>query len=117
MLAGRYTPEQLIRELRGFGLELFVGEDGIVHGRFREKGWHMTLETRALADELTGMNDEVAKILVAEEVTEHVGITVEEALALGERIKAGEMELDGMVDYHKGTGLVDMKTRGVNNHG
>lgn len=117
MLTGRYTPEQIIRELRGFGLELFIGEDGIVHGRFREKGRTMTLEMRAAADALQGMNDEVAAILRAENVTEYTGITVEEAMALGEKIRAGEMELDGMVHYHRGTGLVDMRTRGGTGRG
>ena len=112
MVTGRYTPEQLIRELRGFGLDLFVGDDGVVHGRFREKGKHMTLEMRAVADELSGMNDEVAAILRAENVTEYTGITVEEAMALGDRIKDGKAELVGMVHYHQGTGLVDMKVRG-----
>lgn len=117
MLTGRYTPEQLIRELRGFGLELFVGEDGIVHGRFREKGRHMTLETRALADELTGMNDEVAALLRAEERQEYKGITVEDAMALGEKVRAGEMELDGKVIYHQSTGLCDLALRGGRGHG
>lgn len=117
MLGGRYTPEQLIRELRGFGLDLFIGDDGVVHGRFREKGRHMTLEMRAVADELPAMNEEVAALLRAEEGTEHVGITAKEALALGEKIRAGEMELDGMVHYHQSTGLVDMRTRGGNEHG
>lgn len=117
MLIGRYTPEQIIRELRGFGLELFIGEDGIVHGRFREKGRTMTLEMRAAADALQGMNDEVAAILRAENVTEYTGITVEEAMALGDQIKDGKAELVGMVHYHQGTGLVDMKVKGGCGHG
>lgn len=124
MLDGRYTPEQLIRELRGFGLDLFVGEDGVVHGRFREKGKKMTLAMRAVAEELTGMNDEVAALLQAEEVDsaeghgtadgrrEYVGVTVDEAMALGEKIRAGELELDGVVTYHKGTGLCDLAVKG-----
>ena len=112
MIGGRYTPEELIRQLRGFGLDLFVGDDGVVHGRFRERGKKMTLEMRALADELTGMNDEVASLLRREEKQELVGLTVEEAMAIGEKIKAGEMELDGMVRYHKSTGLVDMAVKG-----
>ena len=112
MIGGRYTPEELIRQLRGFGLDLFVGDDGVVHGRFRERGKKMTLEMRALADELTGMNDEVAAILAGESRKEYTGLTVEEAMAIGEKIKAGEMELDGMVRYHKSTGLVDMAVKG-----
>jgi len=113
MLTERYTPEQLIRELRKFGLDLYVGEDGVVHGRFREKGRKMTLEMRAVAGELQGMNDEVAALLRSETRQEYNGITVAQAMALGERIKAGEMELDGMVHYHQGTGLVDMAVKGA----
>ena len=112
MLSGQYTPEELIRELRGFGPDLFVGEDGVVHGRFREKGKKMTLEMRALAEELTGMNDEVASLLRREERQELVGVTVEEAMALGERIRAGELELDGKVTYHTSTGLCDLTVKG-----
>ena len=113
MMTGRYTPEQVIRELRGFGLDLYVGEDGVVHGRFREKGKRMTLEMRAVADELLGMNDEVASLLRREERQELVGLTVDEALAIGEKIKAGEMELDGMVRYHRSTGLCDLAVKGA----
>ena len=112
MLSGRYTPEELIRELRGFGLDLFVGEDGVVHGRFREKGKKMTLEMRALAEELTGMNDQVAAILNGETRQAFEGVTVEEAMALGERIRDGELELDGKVTYHRSTGLCDLTVKG-----
>lgn len=118
MLNGRYSPEDVIRELRGFGLDLFVGEDGVVHGRFREKGKRMTLEMRAVADELLGMNDEVAALLQAEADSpspvgrrEYAGVTVEEALAIGEQVMAGALELDGMVHYHRSTGLCDLAVK------
>ena len=112
MLSGRYTPEDLIRALRGFGLDLFVGEDGVVHGRFREKGKKMTLEMRALAGELAGMNDQVAAILNGETLQHLTGLTVGQAMEVGERIKAGEAELVGMVTYHQETGLCDMTIKG-----
>lgn len=112
MLNGMRTPEDLIRDMRGFGLDLFVGEDGVVHGRFREKGRKMTLEMRAVAEELQGMNDQVAALLRREEAQTYTGIPVEAALALGERIKAGEMELAGPVIYHRGTGLCDLTVKG-----
>ena len=113
MFAGRYTPEQIIREMRKEGLDLYVGEDGVVHGRFRERGRKMTMELRALAEQLQGMNDAVAAILRAEHATEYTGIPVEQALALGERVRAGEAELVGKVTYHKGTGLCDLTVKGA----
>lgn len=112
MVTGRYTPEHLIRELRGFGLDLFVGEDGVVHGRFREKGKKMTLAMRAVVEELGPMNEAVAELLRNETRQELVGLTVEQAEEIGARIKAGELELVGMVHYHQGTGLVDMTVKG-----
>ena len=117
MLTGRYTPEQLIRELRGFGLDLFVGEDGAVHGRFREKGKRMTLEMRQVAAELDGMNDQVAELLRNETRQELVGLTVEQAEEIGALIKAGELELVGMVHYRQETGLVDMTVKGARTDG
>lgn len=112
MLTGRRTPEELVRDMRGFGLDLFVGEDGVVHGRFRERGRKMTLEMRAVAEELQGMNDEVAALLRGEAVQSYSGIPVSEALALGGKIKAGEMELAGPVIYHRKTGLCDLTVKG-----
>lgn len=112
MLNGRRTPEQVIRELREFGMDLFVGEDGVVHGRFREKGRKMTLEMRAVAEELQGMNDEVAAALKGEDRQVLTGIPVEAAMAIGEKINAGILELDGPVIYHRGTGLCDLTVKG-----
>jgi len=110
MVTGRYTPEQLIRELRGFGLDLFVGDDGVVHGRFREKGKHMTLEMRAVADELSGMNDEVAALLKSEpERVSLTGVTVEHLESeWGPKVKSGEWRLEGKVIFHRETGLCDL---------
>ena len=110
LLDGRYTPEELIRQLRGFGLDLFVGEDGVVHGRFREKGRKMTLEMRALADELLGMNDEVAALLKSEpEQVSLTGVTVEQLESeWGPKVKSGEWRLDGKVIFHRETGLCDL---------
>ena len=117
MLNGRYTPETVIRELRGYGLDLFIGDDGVVHGRFRDKGRTMTLEMRAAADALQGMNEEVAAILRSEEKMELTGLTVDEAIAIGQKIKAGDMELDGVVHYHRSTGLCDMTVKGARKDG
>ena len=85
----------------------------MVHGRFREKGRTMTLEMQDVADALQARNEEAVALLRRETVEKYNGITNEEALALGERIKAGELALVGMVHYHQGTGLVDMTVRRV----
>lgn len=110
-------PAEAIRKLRECGLDLFVGDDGMVHGRFREKGHRMTLEMQTLADALQARNDEAVALLQAEERQEYKGITVEEAMVLGEKVRAGEMELDGKVIYHQSTGLCDLTLRGGNGHG
>ena len=110
-------PAEAIRKLREWGLDLFVGEDGVVHGRFRERGRTMTLEMQDVADALQARNEEAVAILRAEAVTEYKGLTIEQATALGEKIKAGELELEGTVHYHRKTGLVDMAVKGGQAHG
>lgn len=106
-------PAEAIRKLRGWGLDLFVGDDGVVHGRFWEKGRKMTLEMLEVVDALHARNEEAVALLRSEVSEEHKSLTVDEAMALGERIKAGELELVGMVHYNQGTGLVDMTVRKV----
>lgn len=110
MFTAEQTPEQVIADLRSYGLELFVGEDGIVHGRFREKGKRMTLEMRAAADRLQAMNDQVAALLRAEPEKRRLeGVTVEELKAeWGPKLAAGEWKLEGKVIYHRSTGLCDL---------
>lgn len=103
-----YSPEQIIADLRGFGFRLFVGDDGVVHGKIAG-GTKITLEMRAVIDRLATMNDRVAAILRAEPVRrEYKGISVEEAIEIGQKINAGELELDGKVVYHRSTGLCDL---------
>ena len=113
MLGVELDPGEAIRLLRGWGLELFVGEDGVVHGRFQEKGRRMTVEMMEVVDVLHARNEEAVALLRGEVTEEHKSVTVEEAMALWEKIKAGEMSLVGMVHYHQGTGLVDMTVRRV----
>lgn len=108
MFGEDYSPEQIISDLRGFGFRLFVDDAGVVHGKIA-RGAKVTLEMRAVIDRLQGMNDQVAAVLRSEPVrTEYVGISVDEAIALGNRINAGELELDGKVHYHRSSGLCDM---------
>ena len=106
------SAEEIIRELRRLGMDLFVGKDGAVHGRFREKGQRMTLEMRALADSLQALNEEAAALLRAEETMEFRNIPQEQALALGARVKNGELELVGAVTVHQRTGLCDLTVKG-----
>ena len=117
MFADEMNAEQVIETLRGFGLDLFVSEDGVVHGKFREAGKTMTLEMRAVVDRLRELNDPCAAILRKEETVVLEGLTVEEAIQIGEKVKAGELELLGMVHYHSSTGLVDMTVKGGKKHG
>lgn len=111
MFGEEYSPEQIISDLRGFGFRLYVDDAGAVHGKIA-RGVKITLEMRAVIDRLQGMNDQVAALLKAEAAEgnrrEYVGISVQEACALGEKVKAGELELDGKVHYHRSTGLCDM---------
>lgn len=104
-----YSPEQVVADLRGFGFNLFVGEDGVVHGRPKRRGMTITLEMRAVIDRLQTMNDKVADIIRNEpRRMEYEGITVDEAVALGQRIRSGEILLDGKVTFHRSTGLCDL---------
>lgn len=103
------TPEQIIDQLREFGFRLFVTDDGVVHGKFRHQGQRVTLEMRPVIDKLQIHNNAVADVLRRE--TEYVGIPAEEAIAIGQLVKAGELELIGKVTYHKGSHLCDLIVR------
>lgn len=116
MLGEGYSPEQVVADLRGFGFNLFIGEDGVVHGRPRVRGTPITLEMRAVIDQLQGMNDQVAAVLRAEpERRELTGIPVEDALGWGREINEGRWRLVGKLHYHKGTGLCDLTVEKVVN--
>lgn len=110
MFTDAYTAKQVVDELRRLGYRLFIGEDGVVHG----KGPRVTLETRAVIERLQTLNEDVAALLRAEmERMEYVEIPVEKALELGQQIKDGSLALEGMVHYHRSTDLVDMTVRKV----
>lgn len=116
MLGEEYSPEQVVADLRGFGFNLFIGEDGVVHGKPRVRGMPITLEMRAVIDRLQGMNDQVAAVLRAEpERQELVGIPVEEALGWGREINEGRWRLIGKLIFHKSTGLCDLTVEKVVN--
>lgn len=114
MLGEGYSPEQVIADLRGFGFQLFIGEDGVVHGKPRVRGTPITLEMRAVIDRLQSMNDQVAAALRAEpERLELVGIPAEEALKWGRKIKEGGWRLIGKLVYHRGSALCDLTVEKV----
>ena len=57
---------QILWELRKVGCSLFVGEDGVVHGKMM-RGYKMPLEARALAQELQLRNEEAKAAMALEE--------------------------------------------------
>ncbi len=110
MLEAVMKPEDVIDQLRAFGLRLFIGEDGIVHGKFRQSGQHVTLEMRPVIDQLQLMNNDVADLLRREE--EYVGMHAEQVISeIGPRVQSGEVELVGKLIYHKGSALCDLIVR------
>ena len=115
-----YPAEQVIADLRGFGFDLFVGEDGVVHGRPKRRGMTITLEMRAVIDRLQAVNDEAAEILRHDpRLISYTGISVDEAVALGQLVKDGALTLVGKVTYHPDSDLCDLTVaeKGVNNDG
>lgn len=106
----------LVCEFRRLGVELFVGSDGVVHGRV-QNGKKMPLEAWNLVDELRLVNEAVAGYLDAEPVVELKGVPVDEAVAYAERVKSGDLQLVGKVIFHQSTGLCDLTLRGVIEHG
>ena len=77
----------------------------------------MDFVVQVLVEIFRKSNEEAVAILRAEAATEYKGLTIEQATALGEKIKAGELELEGTVHYHRKTGLVDMAVKGGQAHG
>lgn len=114
MLGDGYGPEQIVADLRKFGFQLFIGSDGVVHGRPIEKGMRITLAMREVIDRLQGMNDEVAALLRSEtERLELTQIPVEEALEWGRKIKDGGWRLVGDVTYYRDIDKCDMTVEKV----
>ncbi len=102
--------EEIISELRRFGLQLFV-KDGTVHGRMPD-GRKMPLEARQLAEELRLYNDAAVRILEAERPIQKVVMrTVDEARAWKAKIEAGEIEMIGQVVYNDADGSAVMQYR------
>lgn len=110
------SAEELVVAMYSLGLQLFVGDDRVVHGKMRD-GSKLPLEAWKLVDQLHLMNDAVARYLESNPITTLVGITSTECLPYGERIKSGELRLFGKVVYHKGSSLCDISFQEVTNCG
>ena len=114
-------PEELIRRIEGYGFDMFVGEDGIVHGRPRVPGTKVPLVMQSYLDELRLQNAAVAQILrerqsgAETDVVDLNGITKEDAEPWLDRVNAGEYRLvpGTKVTYVTSTGLTYMKLERV----
>lgn len=106
------SAEGLVTAMYDLGLQLFVGDDGAVHGKMRGGG-KLPLEAWKLVDQLHLMNDVVAGYLRAQPITTLVGIPADECCVYGERSKSGELRLFGKVVYHKNTELCDISFQEV----
>lgn len=104
---GIQTEEELVVAMYEIGLQLFVGEDGVVHGKLRSGG-KLPLEAWALVEQLRLINDAVAGYLRERPITTLIGITGEACCAYGDRVKSGELRIVGKVAYHKNTELFDI---------
>ncbi len=85
-----YHPEQVIRELRALGFDLYV-EAGVVHGRMRQG--RVPLEARPWINALQMVNEECARLLENEPVKTAVIHGTEGLDVWKRRMEAGEIEL------------------------
>ena len=106
------SAEGLVTAMYDLGLQLFVGDDGAVHGKMR-RGGKLPLEAWKLVVQLHLINDAVAGYLRPQPITTLVGIPVDECCAYGERSKRGELRLFGKVVYHESTALCDISFQEV----
>lgn len=102
----------LVRGLRSLGLELWVGSDGVVHGRMAGGG-KIPFEARALIDQLGMVNESAASYLNSEKAVKLEGVSAEDAVKYALAIKSGDIQLVGKVIVHKRTGLCDLTFMGV----
>lgn len=97
-------PDELIRQIESYGFRMFVGEDGIVHGKPVKAGTSVPWEMRPLLDQLPYQNDAVAAILAKRQNTIDLkNLTYGQAQPWLEKVKAGEYRLIGRVTYNRRT--------------
>lgn len=108
-------PGELIARIEGFGFEMFIGDDGVVHGKPRMPGLKIPLEMHPLLEQLRMQNDAVAAILRNRDRAKLAGLTQEEARPWLDKVSAGEYRLvpGTRVTYVKSTGLTYMELERV----
>ena len=111
------TPQEIIREIEAFGFELYVGDDGVVHGRPRERGTRVPWEMRPVLDDLHAQNERVADLIRARaddsdeyETIPLTCLSQAEAQEWAERIRSGEFRLKPgtQVVYNRTTGYTTL---------
>ena len=114
-----FSPEELVRRIEGFGFEMFVGDDGTVHGKPRKPGTKVPIEMQPVLDELRLQNAAVAEIIRNRGRVKLDGVSKEEAAPWLAKVKAGEYRLvpGTRVTYVKGTGLTYMELERVRQDG
>lgn len=110
-----FPPDELVQRIDGFGFEMFVGDDGVVHGKPRKPGVKVPIEMRPLLDQLRMQNDAVAEILRNRDRVKLDGVTKEAAAPWLDKVKSGEYRLvpGTRVTYEKSTGLTYMELERV----
>lgn len=101
----------IIESVRKSGIDLFVGADGIVHGRGK-----LTPEVMPWIQDIKKRNDVYAELLRAE-VRQVELRTPEEVSRWGQRFKAGEIELAGEIVYSESRRTAVMNYREVFRNG
>lgn len=97
-------PEELIDRIQSFGFRMFVGPDGVVHGKPTKPGLKVPFQMQALLDQLRLQNETVAMILNGkpEQIVLN-DLTMDQAEPWMQRVKAGQYRLVGRVTYSRRT--------------
>ena len=97
-------PEELISRIQSFGFRMFVGDDGMVHGKPTRPGLKVPFQMQPLLDQLRLQNEAVAMILKGQpEQVVLKDLTMDQAEPWLEKVKAGEYRLVGRVTYVRST--------------
>ena len=96
-------PEELIRQIEEYGFRMFIGADGIVHGKAVKPGTAVPWEMRPLLNQLQLQNEAVADLLRGKDpgTVTLKDATLEEAQPWLDRVNAGEYRLVGQVVYSR----------------
>lgn len=113
-------PESLVRQIESFGFALYVGDDGVVHGRPVEPGKKVPWEMRPLLEQLRVQNDAVAAVVRnADRTVDLQDISQAEAAPWIEKVKEKQYRLvpGTQVVYNKTRKTVSMKLERVDLNG